>query len=308
MSLQNLAHVCSHLQNTSRARLAQTSITLTKLHLAVALALQKQGFISTVEIGGVKPPLPPHDTILPKNADFLTFQQYTRLVNDIRQSPDAALQRLEPWTWTSKDDTDPSKNPPLLSEAEYNQRPWLLSISDSSTGRIPLNKVLANPSLLVTSPSLTLLSHELWQTRSNSLAHGFQSSSSTVLAEEPWRAYPDPHPFFHQTGIRPSPDPWVKIPQNPAERRLWLGLKYFRNEPVISTCSVVSKGTRRVNIQAPEIAKLVRGNRGKSSKGVLVKGLTSVGECMFFRTDIGILEARECLAKKRGGFALCRVG
>ena len=56
MSLVNLAHVCSHLQNASLARLGLTSIPYTRLHLSLALLLQKQGFFSHVKLGGPSPP------------------------------------------------------------------------------------------------------------------------------------------------------------------------------------------------------------------------------------------------------------
>lgn len=56
MSLVNLAHVCSHLQNVSKARLGFTSIPDSQLHLKLALALQSSGFISTVVRGGPTPP------------------------------------------------------------------------------------------------------------------------------------------------------------------------------------------------------------------------------------------------------------
>ncbi|KAK0971532.1 p-nitrophenyl phosphatase [Friedmanniomyces endolithicus] len=56
MSLVNLSHVCSHLQNASLARLGLTSIPYTKLHLSLALLLHKQGFLSQVKLGG--PSLP----------------------------------------------------------------------------------------------------------------------------------------------------------------------------------------------------------------------------------------------------------
>ncbi|TKA75930.1 hypothetical protein B0A55_05870 [Friedmanniomyces simplex] len=56
MSLVNLSHVCSHLQNASMARLGLTSIPYTKLHLSLALLLHKQGFLSQVKLGGPSPP------------------------------------------------------------------------------------------------------------------------------------------------------------------------------------------------------------------------------------------------------------
>ncbi|KAK0935513.1 hypothetical protein LTR29_012909 [Friedmanniomyces endolithicus] len=56
MSLVNLSHVCSHLQNASLARLGLTSIPYTKLHLSLALLLHKQSFLSQVKLGGPSPP------------------------------------------------------------------------------------------------------------------------------------------------------------------------------------------------------------------------------------------------------------
>lgn len=56
MSLVNLSHVCSHLQNASLARLGLTSIPYTRLHLSLALLLQKQGFLSQVKLAGPSPP------------------------------------------------------------------------------------------------------------------------------------------------------------------------------------------------------------------------------------------------------------
>ncbi|PWW73044.1 ribosomal protein S8 [Tuber magnatum] len=56
MSLVNLGHFCSHMQNASRARLSITSIMSSKLHLGIALALQDQGFISSVTRGDTAGP------------------------------------------------------------------------------------------------------------------------------------------------------------------------------------------------------------------------------------------------------------
>ncbi|GES61422.1 40S ribosomal protein S8 [Aspergillus terreus] len=56
MSLVNLAHVCSHLNNATKARLGLTSIPNSQLHLKLALALQNSGYISSVVRGGPTPP------------------------------------------------------------------------------------------------------------------------------------------------------------------------------------------------------------------------------------------------------------
>jgi ribosomal protein S8 len=77
MSLVNLAHVCSHLQNASKARLGITSIPLTKLHLRLCLGLQKQGFFSSVQVAGLEPPI----------AELPSIHERARLEREIEKEP-----------------------------------------------------------------------------------------------------------------------------------------------------------------------------------------------------------------------------
>ncbi|PGH03038.1 hypothetical protein AJ79_07470 [Helicocarpus griseus UAMH5409] len=169
MSLNNLAHVCSKIQNASKARLAITSITNTNLHLNLAIALRDAGFISTVVLGGPKPP------------------------------PQHILLR----TPAANDEHEPIE---------------------------PITR------------------------------------------------------------------------ENVASRRLWLGLKYWQSEPVINKMSLVSKPTRRLTLNVPKLRDIVRGHTRDT-----VVGLRSPGECLFLTTNLGILEARECVEKMTGGMVLCRV-
>jgi ribosomal protein S8 len=90
--------------------------------------------------------------------------------------------------------------------------------------------------------------------------------------------------------------------ENISTRRLWLGLKYWNNEPVLSKMSMVSKPTKRVWMDVEGLGKIVRGRDAN-----YVKGLTKPGECLFVSTDRGVLEARECVERKVGGMLLCRV-
>ncbi|KAL1630742.1 hypothetical protein SLS54_000613 [Diplodia seriata] len=193
MSLVHLANICSHLQNASRGRLGLTSIPLTKLHLTLALGLQKQGFISTVQPGGPTPP------------------------------PTFAL-----------------RDPP----------------SDGPTDE--------------------------------------------ALAAEPWRAYPSADESAAiTTSEKAAAD---AIPKNRALQRLWLGLKYWNNEPVLNRMTLVSKPTKRIWLNTEDLGVIVRGYEANQ-----VKGLTRPGECLFVTTDRGVFEARECVEKKLGGMVLCRV-
>jgi ribosomal protein S8 len=161
MSLVNLANVCSHLQNASKARLGFTSIPLSNLHLNVSVALQTSGFISSVTRGGPNPP------------DFATLSSY-------------------------------------------------------------------------------------------------------------------------------KPEPVTQ--QNISSRRLWLGMKYWNNEPVLGSMQLVSKPTKRIWMSVEGLSQLVKGRHAGE-----VKGLTRPGECLFVSTDRGIMESRECVDRKVGGMLLCRV-
>ncbi|OAA37456.1 40S ribosomal protein S8 [Metarhizium rileyi] len=55
-SILNIAHMCSHLQNASKARLGLTSVSNTKYNLHLALALHRSGFFSSVYRSGPQPP------------------------------------------------------------------------------------------------------------------------------------------------------------------------------------------------------------------------------------------------------------
>ncbi|KAH9868339.1 hypothetical protein J1614_007411 [Plenodomus biglobosus] len=198
MSLVNLAHVCSHMQNASKARLGLTSIPVSKMHVNIALGLQREGFLSSVTLGGQAPPKP-----------FLLQAQ-----------------------------TDPEQ----------------------------------------------------------------MAAMANTLAEEPWHAYPT-----EAEGAPKSPLPQesvhdVHVPENPARRRLWLGLKYWQNEPVLKNMKLVSKPTRRIWVTSEDLGKITR-----TRSAGYVEGLTHPGECMFVTTDRGILEARECVERQLGGMILCRV-
>jgi small subunit ribosomal protein S8 len=89
--------------------------------------------------------------------------------------------------------------------------------------------------------------------------------------------------------------------ENVATRRLWIGLKYWNNEPVIRNVSPVSKPSRLVTAQLPELRMVARGLNVEQLKGL------NLGETMFLSTDRGVLEVREALSKKVGGLILCRV-
>jgi small subunit ribosomal protein S8 len=126
------------------------------------------------------------------------------------------------------------------------------------------------------------------------------------LQRSPWDAYPDPSQ--RETPDRDDPD----LPENPADRRIWVGLKYWQGLPVLSKAKLISSPTRRVTLEFDRLHEIVIGKRKKRRWGdkvhsLQVKPLSSPGECLFLKTSDGtVLESREALEKHRGGLALFR--
>ncbi|KAI5301887.1 hypothetical protein KEM55_001447 [Ascosphaera atra] len=120
------------------------------------------------------------------------------------------------------------------------------------------------------------------------------------------RGGPDPPPSHVLLRIPASNDPSYAVEpvtrQNVASRRLWVGLKYWQSEPVLTKMKMVSKPTRRLYVDVESLRDIVRGEKRK-----FVEGIRSPGECLFLTTSHGIMEARECVEKKTGGMVLCRV-
>lgn len=56
--MPQLHHVCSHIQNASKARQAITSIPITRINFRLSLALKTAGFLSSVQPGDYSGPDP----------------------------------------------------------------------------------------------------------------------------------------------------------------------------------------------------------------------------------------------------------
>lgn len=216
MVLANLANVCSHLQNASRARLAVTSIPMTKMHLSLCLAMQKQGLLSTVQVAGLKPPVP-------------------------------AIEK----------EIDPSKREKL--EGELEDAPWLGLGYNAQETKVS----------------------ELASTPDAKLARSKASFAAPDRGE------------YDRAGV----------PINPAHRRIWLGLKYWNNEPVLRNMNMISKPTRTIRAKVNDLRKLIAGR-----KAGITNPMHNPGDCMFVSTEIGIMEAREAVERVRGGVLLVRTG
>ena len=162
-------------------------------------------------------------------------------------------------------------------------------LQNCSKGRLALTSVPSTNSIL----ALTLALQNA----------GFLSSVTRAGPTPPEQLFPTSLPHTTNTALQdPShPDTPIITQENVSSRRLWLGLKYWKEEPVLSRMVMESKPKKRVLVGWRELDMVVHG-RDKN----YVKGLTHIGECLFVSTDRGVLEAREAVEKKLGGLALCR--
>jgi ribosomal protein S8 len=223
MSLVNLAHVCSHLQNASKARLAVTSVPASNLVLRLMLGLHAAGFLSFVVRGGPEPPV---------------FASPTSLVPEAAPAPTAA-------------------------------------------------------SIIIAAAAASSSNTTTTTTSAASSAGSASAVGGATSAGSAWAGAAEP--------AEPA-DPAAVTQASIASRRLWLGLKYWHNEPVLRRMRLVSRPTRRTWMGAAHLELLVRGR-----KTGYVRGLTQPGECLFVTTDRGVMEARECVERRIGGMLLCRV-
>ncbi|KAI0121082.1 ribosomal protein S8 [Xylariales sp. AK1849] len=91
---------------------------------------------------------------------------------------------------------------------------------------------------------------------------------------------------------------------NVATQRLWVGLKYSNNEPVLKKMGVISRPTRPVTAKLGQLERLARG--WDAGDRLIQRGL-NLGECMYVSTPKGVMEVREAVERKMGGMLLCRV-
>jgi small subunit ribosomal protein S8 len=113
------------------------------------------------------------------------------------------------------------------------------------------------------------------------------------------RAGASPPPADQLTSYEPEP----VTSANVATRRLWVGLKYWENKPVMKKLTPISKPSRRITLDNEDLNRIAR---GRPSRNGYVQGL-NLGESLFLTTDRGTLEIREAMERKVGGMALCRV-
>lgn len=379
MSLVNLSHVCSHLQNASLARLGLTSIPYTKLHLSLALLLHKQGFFSQVKLGG---PSPPASCFPPGLRDNNSISSHPHIHDaESLQSPEAALQRVVsgPGPVTEEilrregfgaeaiqfameermksvaqleregyanmaadfllqnEDLSPEQlqakgfnstarsiileHAPLLATARQEIAKWYIdqaTYDEKERASAAKSERIPTPYTVHIRPRL----------RERILREGFSAETLRYFAgpQNSLRTDRDlardgftlttmglqvpNQPYQPPPSAAAQQDPWgleaegTVTQANRASRRLWLGMKYWEGAPVLRKAQMLSKPTKRIWLDAKELAGLTRGK--EAAKGE-VKPLTQIGEVLAVSTDKGIMEVRECAERRIGGMVLCRV-
>ncbi|KAI0389109.1 ribosomal protein S8 [Xylariaceae sp. FL0594] len=109
-----------------------------------------------------------------------------------------------------------------------------------------------------------------------------------------------PHPPDPATVATFEPEPLTTA--NAARQRIWVGLKYVNNKPVLRRVQPISTPSRRICADLKSLERLCRGFDASYQKGL------NIGECMFVSTDRGTLEIREAVERRVGGTLLCRAG
>ncbi|KAK8072812.1 hypothetical protein PG996_006160 [Apiospora saccharicola] len=104
-------------------------------------------------------------------------------------------------------------------------------------------------------------------------------------------------------GPHDPPEPLTSA--NVARQRLWVGLKYSDNAPVLRKMQAVSTPKRPITMKLPDLERVARG--WDTNGRVNVRGL-NMGECLFVSTPKGVMEVREAVERKMGGLVLCRAG
>lgn len=111
--------------------------------------------------------------------------------------------------------------------------------------------------------------------------------------------------LIHRGSVNgPDLKPVEVTPDNIASRRLWLGLKYRDNQPVIRDISLISKPGRRVNLTNIEVKALASGLPVRFIKPL------EPAESIFIK--IGdkkprVLEVQEAAKMNQSGLALFRI-
>lgn len=343
MSLVNLSHVCSHLQNASLAKLGLTSIPYTQMHLSLSLLLQKQGFLSQVKLGGPSPPascFPPGSLRKPLRIDNGQDERISKKHPEMSEHMWKSREQLTKDGWDSiaanflmkyegrtsadltgkdglseKDLEIIEAHAPILAAARTDVRKWMPAPEPenpegtpqqrqrSQRARANLENTRLKSQLLRDGFAVETLQHFAGPNNSRRTVRDLDRDGITISAMGV-----DIHNQRWEVpksrDTEQLDDEGVVTQANRSTRRLWLGLKYWNGVPVLKKARMLSKPTKRIWLNSRELGGLVR---GKGAFKEQIKPLTLVGEIMVVSTDRGLMEVRDCVERRIGGMPLCRI-
>lgn len=101
----------------------------------------------------------------------------------------------------------------------------------------------------------------------------------------------------------PDAVPTPTTQENISRRRLWLTLKYYDNEPVLSKLQLISKPKKKIWMGVKGLQQLAGGKQYDFVHPPVL------GEVFFLTTDKdkGVIDMREAIERRIGGQLLCRV-
>ena len=106
-----------------------------------------------------------------------------------------------------------------------------------------------------------------------------------------------------QKGSTKGPDEdYVEVtPDNISTRRLWLGLKYRENKPILNKLQLISKPSVRIILENDDLKKICSGTIVRKIKPL------QPGELILVRCGSEVMDINDAVFKKLGGEVLCRI-
>jgi len=90
-------------------------------------------------------------------------------------------------------------------------------------------------------------------------------------------------------------DPAAFQKASTSSKRIWAGLKYRNDRPILGDIQLISKPSKRVIISHEELIRLLSGRRAQFIKPV------GLGEIALLKTAQGWMDGREAVSKGLGG-------
>jgi ribosomal protein S8 len=99
----------------------------------------------------------------------------------------------------------------------------------------------------------------------------------------------------------PTPEAFAKAPM--VSQRIWAELKYRNDRPVLEQMHLISKPSKRIVMELPEIRRICSGRRAKTIKPL---GLGEVAVVKTRNKEHEWVEARDAVRLRLEGEVICR--